>query len=85
VAYQWMLFGRQVQAAALTELRRTLRRGGFGFVTGPAALSEQWKEAGFDVVWQERVEQLPTFRMHRTILPKSRLQNELTLFFVKAG
>jgi hypothetical protein len=84
-AYQWMLFEQAQQAAALTELRRTLRRGGFGFVTGPAALSEQWKEAGFDVMWAERVEQLPTFRMHRTILPKSRLQDELTLFFVKAG
>jgi hypothetical protein len=37
------------------------------------------------LIWEQPVEQLPTFRMHRTILPKSRLQDGLTLFFVRAG
>jgi hypothetical protein len=36
-------------------------------------------------MWEEPVEQLPTFRMHRTILPKARLKDGLTLFFVQAG
>lgn len=85
VAYQWMPLGPQDrQLAAITELRRVLRPGGSAFATGSAALREHWKGFGFQSVWEERVEQLPTFRMHRAILPKARLQDELMLYFVQA-
>ena len=66
------------------ELRRALRAGGGAFVTGPASLNECWKGSGFGVGWQDRVEHLPTFRMHRTILPNARLKDDLTLYFVRA-
>jgi hypothetical protein len=85
VAYQWMPLGQQDrQVAAMTGLRRALRLGGSAFATGSAMLREHWKDLGFQLVWEERVEQLPTFRMHRAILPKARLQDELTLYFVQA-
>ena len=86
VAYQWLPLGLQDrQVAAMTGLRRALRPGGHAFITGPAMLREHWKGAGFQLLWEERVEQLPTFRMHRAILPKARLQDELTLYFVQAA
>jgi hypothetical protein len=85
VAYQWMPLGQQDrQVAAMTGLRRALRLGGSAFATGSAMLREHWKDLGFQLVWEERVEQLPTFRTHRAILPKARLQDELTLYFVQA-
>jgi len=85
VAYCWMPLGGQASlVAAVTELRRALRAGGGAFVTGPASLNECWKGSGFGVVWQDRVEHLPTFRMHRTILPNARLKDDLTLYFVRA-
>ena len=85
VAYQWMPPGPQDrQVDAITGLRRALRPGGSAFATGSATLREHWKGLGFQLVWEERVEQLPTFRMHRAILPKARLQDELTLYFVQA-
>ena len=55
------------------------------FVTGPASLRDSWKRAGFEPIWQEPVEQLPTFRMHRAILPKARLTDGLTLYLVHAA
>ena len=53
-------------------------------MTGSAGLRDRWKEAGFQLIWEQRVEQLPTFRMHKAILPKARLQDELTLYFLQA-
>lgn len=86
LAYQWLPLGLQdSQVAAMTGLRRALRPGGSAFVTGPAALHERWKRSGFQLVWEERVEQLTTFRMHKTLLPKARLQDDLTLYFVQAA
>jgi hypothetical protein len=85
VAYQWMPYGMEErQAEALSALRRALKPGGRAFVTGLASLGDSWKGSGFTVAWQERVEQLPTFRMHRMILPKARLKDGLTLYFVTA-
>jgi hypothetical protein len=86
LAYQWLPLGVQdSQVAAMTGLRRALRPGGSAFVTGPAALHERWKGSGFQLVWEERVEQLTTFRMHKTLLPKARLQADLTVYFVQAA
>lgn len=86
LAYQWMPAGPDAQLLpALAELRGALKPGGYAFVTGPGALRASWKASGFMLVWQEAVDQLPAFRMHRTILPKARLAGDLTLHFVQAG
>lgn len=85
-AYVWVPadIGRdRLQLLTLVkELRLALRSAGTAFVTGPADLSSIWGTAGFRTSWQEPVEQLPTFRMHRTILPKARLKPGLTLYCV---
>jgi len=86
LAYVWIpVDSQEPPAAAVASVRRALRSGGCAFVSGPETLGDCWNRAGFHVGWQEQVEQLPTFRMHRTILPKARLKGGLTLYFVHAG
>jgi hypothetical protein len=86
LAYQWLPAGPDARLlSALAELRGALKPGGCAFVTGPGTLRGSWKASGFVLLWQEAVDQLPTFRMHRTILPKARLGGDLTVHFVQAG
>ncbi len=85
--YWWIPYGDGEQPArlaeAMKEMARTLRGGGNAFVVGPAQLGRHGSSTGLHVCWEEPVEQLPTFRMHRTILPKAKLRAGLTLFHLK--
>ena len=87
VAYHWVPYDSGDRLISLAErlkgINRILRIGGTAFVIGPAQLGQQGSSHGFQVCWEEPVEQLPTFRMHRTILPKARLRAGLTLFHMK--
>ncbi len=87
VVYHWVPYDSGELPASLPErlkrISRILREGGTAFVIGPAQLGQFGASHGFHVCWEEPVEQLPTFRMHRTILPKSRLKAGLTLFHMK--
>jgi hypothetical protein len=87
VVYHWVPYGVGDLPAGLAErmkgISRVLRGGGYAFVIGPAQLGRQGPSHGLHVCWEELVEQLPTFRMHRTILPKARLRAGLTLFHMK--
>ena len=87
LVYRWVPYDRGDQPARLAdrmkEISRTLRGGGNAFVIGPAQLGRHCSSHGLHVSWEEPVEQLPTFRMHRTILPKARLRAGLTLFHIK--
>jgi len=89
LAYLWVPYAmgddRLLLLTLVKELRLALRSGAYGFVVGPASVSAHWAMSGFRLVWQEPVEQLPTFRMHRTILPNARLKPGLTLYCVKKG
>ncbi len=86
IAYVWVSTAvgedRLQLLTLVKELRLTLRSGARAFAVGPASLSGIWGTAGLRTAWQEPVEQLPTFRMHRTILPKARLKPGLTLYCV---
>jgi hypothetical protein len=88
LSYHWVPYPLADKLPALISRMQTLRSRlsdrGQAFVVGQAALTGVWGNAGFSVVWQESVEHLPTFRMHRTILPKARLKPGLTLFHVRA-
>ena len=88
VVYHWMPFtiadDDQLLLSAAKELRQELRAAGHAFVAGPGRLSECWGRAGFRLLWQEPVEQLPTFRTHRTILPSARLRPGLMLCCIRA-
>ena len=85
--YHWVPYDSGDTAACLAEringISRMLRRRGSAFVIGPAQLGRQGSSHGLHVCWEEPVEQLPTFRLHRTILPKARLRRGLTLFHLK--
>jgi len=89
VVYHWVPYDSKDRPVSLTErmktISRTLRGGGHAFVIGPALLGQHCSPHGLHVCWEEPVEQLPTFRMHRTILPKARLRPGLTLFHMKKG
>ena len=70
-------------AARIKEMSLRLRGGGHAFVVGSAQIDMACGSTGLQLVWKETVEQLPTFRMHRSILPKAQLSPGLTLFHLK--
>jgi hypothetical protein len=87
LVYHWVPYDSGDLSASLAErmkgVSRVLREGGNAFVVGPAQLGRQGSSHGLHICWEEPVEQLPTFRMHRTILQKARLRVGLTLFHMK--
>jgi len=86
LAYFWVPYAVGADpvllASAVGELGGALRSGGGAFVTGPAGLGAFWRSWGFRLAWQEPVDTLPTFRMHRNVLPKATLKAGLTLYQV---
>ena len=87
LVYQWVPYERFNSPSELTvipgRLQKVLRSGGNAFVIGPSSLREPFTKQKFHICWEELVENLPTFRMHRTILPKARVKVGLTLFHVR--
>ncbi len=87
VVYHWAPYDSRDLPASLAERMKgislMLRGGGTAFVIGPAQLGQCGTSHGLRICWEEPVEQLPTFRMHRTILPKAKLRAGLTLFYFK--
>jgi hypothetical protein len=86
LTYDWVPFLLHDQPAALSEhvrmIRRLMQPKGHAFLVGPVELAGHFTQEGLSPRWQEGVENLPTFRMHRSILPKARLRTGLTLFHV---
>jgi hypothetical protein len=84
--YYWMPLVSHDQPAELKEhmkmVRRFLQPKGHAFLVGPLDLAGHLIRERFLLRWQEGVENLPTFLMHRSILPKARLRTGLTLFHV---
>ena len=75
---------------SLTTMRTTLekagqalRRGGDAFVVGPVNLQAVLASELWQVCWSESVAALPTFAMHKTILPKAKVKAGLTLFHLR--
>ena len=87
LVYHWVPYSLESNQSLLLErmnaVSKGLKPGAQGFVVGPVALGAVWRSSGLQVCWQELVEQLPTFRMHRTILPKARLKPGLTVFHIR--
>jgi hypothetical protein len=84
--YYWMPLVSHDQPARLNEhmkmVRRFLQPKGHAFLVGPVELAGHLIQERFSLRWQEGVENLPTFLMHRSILPKARLRTGLTLFHI---
>lgn len=87
LVYQWLPYDSFSSPAVLmtiaARLREVLRPEGNAFIVGSASLREALMRQGLQVSWEESVETLPTFRMHRTILPRARVKAGLTLFHVR--
>jgi hypothetical protein len=87
VAYCWVPYDNGNLSLDLAKhmerIGLMLHAGGTAFVVGPAELGQYGESRGLRVCWKEPVEQLPTFRIHRTILPRARLKAGLTLFHLK--
>ncbi|CUS33250.1 hypothetical protein [Candidatus Nitrospira nitrificans] len=87
--YQWLPYGSfdssTTMSAIIARLSHMLRRGGEAFVVGPVRLGELLRQepSRLLVHWDESVASLPTFLMHKTILPKARVKTGLTLFHVR--
>lgn len=87
LAYYWLpydLFGSPAGVLpTMARLRDRVRPGGHAFVVGPAELRESPAGEGWEFCWDQPVASLPTFLMHKTILPKARVKPGLTLFHAK--
>jgi hypothetical protein len=88
--YVWIPFSTFSDTLKLHETMRMIRaaieQGGLAFLVGPVALKSAIQmQPQLQLISAEPVESLPTFRMHRTILPKARLKPGLTLFHVVKG
>ena len=87
LAYVWLPYEDFEHATVLgvhgRMLATQIKSGGHAFVVGPVRFRSDLVEAGFQVCWEEPVESLPTFRMHKTILPKARVKAGLTLFLIR--
>jgi hypothetical protein len=87
--YQWLPYdsfdSSITMRTIVTRLSHILRRGGEAFVVGPVRLGELLTQepSRLLVHWEESVASLPTFLMHKTILPKARVKIGLTLFHVR--
>ena len=87
LAYAWLPYEDFDRSAVLTAysqiLAARMKSGGHVFVVGPVRFKRDLTEAGFHMCWEESVDSLPTFQMHKTILPKAQLRAGLTLFHVR--
>ncbi|HYM37532.1 MAG TPA: hypothetical protein VES96_03930 [Nitrospiraceae bacterium] len=71
------------QHEAIRLLAGAIGQGGLAFIVGPASLRSMFKiQPQLQILSVEPVESMPTFQMHRTVLPKARLKQGLTLFHV---
>ncbi len=84
--YEWVpypVFGSShAMMSTVTRMNHALRQGSEAFLVGPVELEEVLVRVGLVIRWSESVWSLPTFRMHKTILPKARLKQGLTVFHV---
>lgn len=84
VIYDWMVSEPNSQSIPLEaqaqRVGQALTHGGVACVVGPASLGSVWSRAGLRVLAVEAVASLPTFRMHRSLIPQARVREDLTLF-----
>ncbi|MCC6141259.1 MAG: hypothetical protein IT389_11685 [Nitrospira sp.] len=87
LVYAWIPYAEFDQGSAVTARVRALVQrmaaGGNAFIVGPARVGDEIGRAGAQLCWEEAVERLPTFAMHKTILPKAKLRSGLTLFHAR--
>lgn len=87
LGYCWLpydVFGSPTNLmSVMARLRDRIRPRGQVFVVGPAELGEFLVAERWELCWDQSVASLPTFLMHKTILPKARVKSGLTLFHAR--
>lgn len=87
--YHWLPYdsfdSSTTMRTVVTRLSHILRGGGHAFVVGPVQLRELLRRepSKLSARWEQSVASLPTFLMHKMILPKARVKSGLTLFHVQ--
>jgi hypothetical protein len=89
LVYAWIPFSQFDQPVQLdqtvTSLVGRMRSGAIAGIVGPGpdTLSKLLREKNFVITLVQSVEELPSFGMHRSILPKARLKKGLTIYLVR--
>ncbi len=85
--YYWIPFVELDEASQLKEtitlLGKALATGGIAIIPGRPSTGEYVQNLGLNILYAEHVENLPTFRLHQAILPKSRLSQDLMVFVLQ--
>ena len=64
----------------LSSLTKALLPGGLAFIAGPSLIADFLNTQNLDILYGEPAHSLPTFQLHRSILPRAQLKPELTMF-----
>jgi hypothetical protein len=87
LVYRWLPYETFAPSSDLNRaaesLRKVLKQGGHAFLVAPSIARDLLSKQRLQICWEELVENLPTFRMHRMILPLARLKAGLTLFHLR--
>ncbi len=84
--YLWLPFAQLAQAQPVADatgaVAAALQPRGLAFVVGLSSTATLLQTSRLRIVEAAPVEQLPTFQMHRSILPRARVKSRLTVFQV---
>jgi hypothetical protein len=84
LVYEWVPFTLYDKPDAVREriewLTRTLAPGALAFIVGPPSVADACRTAGIQVQAITPVTKLPTFHMHRSILPRAQLKPGVMLY-----
>jgi len=84
LAYEWTPFNYydkpEAVAGRMQQLARQLLPGAVAFIVGPPTVPDGCRTAGMQVQAIMPVASLPTFRMHRSVLPRAQLKPGVMLF-----
>jgi hypothetical protein len=84
MVFLWVPFAHfqdhQTLGQTTHEINTLLPPGGIAFIVGPSLLPENANRYHLELIYGEYVEALPTFRLHKAILPKARVHPDLMVF-----
>ena len=84
VMYVWIPFTLYQEPLminqTLSSLTKALLPGGLAFVAGPSPVAKFLNTQNLDILYGEPAHGLPTFQLHRSILPRAQMNRELMMF-----
>lgn len=87
--YAWLPFSQLTHAQAVADaanrVATALQPRGLAFVVGLSSMAAILRASRLRIVEAAPVDQLPTFQMHKSILPRARVKPHLTVFQIVKG